>query len=162
MLENLEVKLRMEDKTENTLRIDPETGAVVINDTMWIDPEWTANELEESEAYKKYVLRKRENNFMCLVHNVGGREALIVASFWDEKMQIIDIELGHEGPADTWKMQKADFIVLREILYKSFSGYASAHESDVYISYDFPWGSVVLTYDNRGSAANIYMSFMRS
>lgn len=153
----------MEEKIENTLRIEPDTGAVVINDTLRIDPEWTFEEIVNSEAYKRYAYIEVIDEIRSfLIDNVAGNQMIIDVSLRDAKIKRIEIKFLHNSQGESERKQESDFIALREILYNSFLGYNSDDNSDGYVLYKFPWGSAVCNINRREFFSDIYISFRRA
>lgn len=158
----LEIKYRRwKDKKENTLRIDPKDGAIVVNEMMHIKPDWTLTEIEQSDAYAKYIHSESAKSRVLIIDNVDGKEIIVRIALEDMKINRIIIKIAHDGPGETSRMQEADFIALRKMMYQSFTDYDSQYDEEWFLSYEFAWGGLGLKFDNRGSATEAHIWYRR-
>lgn len=152
---------KMENNKENTLAIDPETGAVVING-MRIESDWTLEELEKSDAYKKYIKHSTTDIVRkLLIPNVEGKEIFVEVSLSDAKIDEIDFKFRH-SQAEAVLFHVEEFIALRKLLQQSFPGYSSEKDNSGYILYRFSWGSVVARIDQREKNSELIISYKRA
>lgn len=102
----------MDSNKENILRIDPETGAVIINDSTRIEPGWTMAEFVQSDVYKTYVHDgSSERTKVLLLKNVAGKDiSFSVMSIGTKVIKDIKIEIFHPGVEKPAEADKTDFL----------------------------------------------------
>jgi hypothetical protein len=142
----------LNSKKEDSLRIDPATGSLIIHQQYMIQPYQPAQEFLDSELYRRYafgrttfhglLLQAGNGHILLKVPEIKGHDWIFILDFKNMQLRSMVMNVVRKSLREFAAMKGNDFLLYQGILENSCGESQGFKNQGPASSRKFPWGLV--------------------